>query len=146
MGQGGQEGQRDGWPWLKRSMLWPMVFQFVEFSVDYCLPWCESWDDHLEDFNWVRRAMWNTFLRLGFGDKKRIQYEYELFLDHDTFCDWQALAFPSFDALCYILDRRGKRVESESVLVTVVRELEGVSKQVAIEKLDTRFYEFIEWM
>jgi hypothetical protein len=117
-----------------------------EISKSYGLPWCESWDDHLENMDWIRRAMWNTFDQLKESDKERIRYEYELFLDHDTFCDWRAMAFPTFDALCYILDRRGKRVESEGVLVTVVRELEGATTQDAIKKLDTRLYEFIEWM
>jgi hypothetical protein len=142
----GQCGHVDNEPWLRRSGLWPMVCQFVELSKSYGLPWCESWDDHLENMDWIRRAMWNTFLRLGCNDKGSIRYEYELFLDHDTFCDWRAMAFPSFDALCFILDRRGRRVESEGVYQTVVRELEGATKQVAIGKLDTRFYEFIEWM
>ena len=123
-----------------------MVSVFVELSVAYDLSWRESWEDHLDNMAWLRRAMSNTYVKLKEDDKEKVRFEYELFLEHDVFCDWQAMAFPSFDALCYVLDRRGRRVESEGVYATVVRELHGGTKQDAMGRIDTRCYEFIEWM
>jgi len=110
------------------------------------MKWAERWADYIDDLAWLRRAMAQTYSRLCDEDKEKIRYEYELFLEHDKFCDWEAMAFPCFDALCFILDRLGRRVESEGILATVVKELAGETKEDAMGRLDTCCYEFIDWM
>ena len=142
-----KSGRTDsGTGWLTKSTLWPMVFRFAEFSFDYGMDWAGKWADKIDDMGWVRRAMENTYRKLSDEDKEIIRDKYELFLAHDKFCDWQAMANPSFDALCYLIDGQGRRVESEGVLVTVVRELAGTTKEEALLQLNTDCYEFIEWM
>jgi len=139
-------GQRDRGPWLLRSTLWPMVCQFAELSKSYGFQWSDSLKNHLDDMPWVGRAMLNTYGRLGSDDREKVDFEYDLFLEHDKFCDWQAMAFPSFDALCYVLDQEGRRVVSGGFFVTVVREVAGETKRDAMGRIETKCYEFIEWM
>ena len=139
-------GQWSNGAWLTASGLWPLVLQFAELSFNYGMEWAERWADNVDDVGWVRRAMANTFQKLSDDDKESIRDEYELFLEHDRVCDWQAMANPCFDALCYVIDGQGRRVESEGVLVTVVRELAGETKEDALLQLNTECFEFIEWV
>jgi hypothetical protein len=59
--------------------------------------------------------------------------------------DMQALVTPEFNALCYLLDGRGKRICNAKGPVTVLRELKGQDKPQALQNLDRRFYEFKSW-
>ena len=57
----------------------------------------------------------------------------------------QALVEPEYNALCYLLDKDGKRVTRPDGPVTVLRGLKGQTKREALQTLDHRCYEFKQW-
>jgi hypothetical protein len=131
--------------WLVRLGLVELVAAMVILSEEYKLDWAASWNDHLDDPDWLRRAMANTFMRLKPADKNLIRPLYEDWLWYDKTFDMKGLVVPEYNALCYLLDNNGKRVRRMDGPVTVLRGLKGQDKREALATLDTKCYEFCCW-
>lgn len=99
-----------GGRWLTRLGLMDLVFGMAILSDEYKLDWAASWDDHLDDPDWLKRAMANTFMRLKPADKELVRPLYDDWLWYEKTFDMKALVVPEFNALCYLLDGEGKRV------------------------------------
>jgi hypothetical protein len=57
----------------------------------------------------------------------------------------KGLILPEYNALCYLLDKEGKRVFRMNGPVTVLVGLKGQDKREALETLNVKKYEFKEW-
>jgi hypothetical protein len=141
----GTAKQAIGGRWLLRLGLAELVAAMVILSEEYKLEWATSWNDHLDDPDWLRRAMANTFMRLKSADKDLIRPLYEDWLWYEKTFDMKGLVVPEYNALCYLLDRDGKRVSRMDGPVTVLVGLKGQDKREALETLDRRRYEFFKW-
>lgn len=132
--------------WIRKiPELWDMVWVFYCLALDYQFKWASYWPDRWNDLPWIKRAMAHTYVRLNPDDKEIVREEYEAFLENDKVCDWQAMANPTFTAVCYLLWGSGERVIHDGTPKTICIELSGDSRQEALKKLDTRCYEFKEW-
>ncbi len=131
--------------WLMRLGLMELVAAMMILSEEYKLEWAASWNDHLDDPDWLRRAMANTFTWLKPHDKDIIRPLYEDWLWYEKTFDMKGLVVPEFNALCYLLDKGGKRVSRMDGPVTVLVGLKGQDREEALATLDTRCYEFKEW-
>lgn len=131
--------------WLMRLGLWELVCAMMMLSEDYGMGWAASWIDHLDDADWLRRAMVNTFNQLGPEDKAMVRPLYEDWLWYDKTFDLKTLVRPEFNALCYLLDGHGKRVRRMDGPVTVLVGLRGMDRQEALGTLDGGRYEFCRW-
>jgi hypothetical protein len=131
--------------WLHRLGLAELVWGMAILSDVYKLAWAASWDDHLDEPDWLRRAMANTFVQLKPADKDLIRPLYDDWLWYEKNLDMKALVVPEFNALCYLLDRDGKRVCRMDGPVTVLRGLKGQDRREALATLDTKCYEFCCW-
>ena len=92
--------------------------------------------------------MAGTYEKLTPKDKARITKAYELFLTIDDIADWfqTAAEREGWFALVYLLDSNGNRVTSEGKAMTSCHRLTGKTKEEALAALDTRFYEFKQWL
>jgi hypothetical protein len=131
--------------WLERLGLVELVCGMMILSDQYKMEWTASWDEHLDDPDWLKRAMANTFVRLKPADKDNIKPLYEDWLWYEKTFDMKGLVVPEFNALCYLLDAGGKRVCRMDGPVTVLRGLKGQDRQEALATLDKKCYEFKEW-
>jgi hypothetical protein len=134
--------------WLVRLGLMDLVFGMTVLSEEYKMAWAASWDEHLDDPDWLKRAMANTFIQLKPADKDLVRPLYDDWLWYESRyigIDMQFLVVPEFNALCYLLDRDGKRVCRMDGPVTVLRGLKGQDRREALETLDVKRYEFKEW-
>lgn len=139
------EQQQKSGRWLVRLGLEELVWGMAILSDVYKLEWATSWNDHLDDTAWLGRAMANTFKQLNPADKDLIGPKYEDWLWFEKNFDMQALITPEYNALCYLLDRDGKRFCRMDGPVTVLRGLKGQDKREALETLDKKCYEFCCW-
>jgi hypothetical protein len=89
--------------------------------------------------------MAQTFEHIGPEDQDLIRPKYADWLWLEKNVDMQALVEPEYNALCYLLDKDGKRIRRPDGPVTVLRGLKGQDKREAMATLDTRCYEFKEW-
>jgi hypothetical protein len=137
--------QTAGGRWLVRLGLMDLVCGMAILSDEYKLEWAASWDAHLDNPDWLGRAMANTFMQLKPVDKDLIRPLYEDWLWFEKNFDMKALVVPEFNALCYLLDGEGKRVRRMDGPVTVLRGLKGQDRREALETLDVKIYEFKEW-
>jgi hypothetical protein len=139
------EQQQKGGRWLVRLGLAELVWGMAILSDEYKLEWAASWNDHLDDPDWLGRAMANTFVQLKPADKDLIRPLYDDWLWFEKTFDMTALVVPEFNALCYLLDKDGKRVCRMDGPVTVLRGLKGQDRREALETLDVKIYEFCCW-
>jgi hypothetical protein len=131
--------------WLVRLGLWELVCGMVILSEEYGLEWAASWNDHLDDPDWLGRAMANTFVQLKPADKDLVRPLYDDWLWFEKNFDMKGLVVPEYNALCYLLDKGGKRVSRMDRPVTVLVGLKGQDKREALETLDVKKYEFCRW-
>jgi hypothetical protein len=131
--------------WLVRNGLMELVCEMMELSVVYDFPWAASWENHLGNPDWLGKAMARTFERISPKDQDCIRPMYDDWLWFEKNIDMQALVTPEFNALCYLLDGKGKRIIRPEGPVTVLRGLKGQDKQQALATLDRRYYEFKAW-
>jgi hypothetical protein len=136
---------QNGGRWLTRLGLMDLVCGMAILSDEYKLEWAASWNDHLDDPDWLRRAMANTFVQLKPADKDLIRPLYEDWLWFEKNFDMKALVMPEYNALCYLIDRDGKWVCRMDGPVTVLRGLKGRDRRGALKTLDVKIYEFKEW-
>lgn len=129
--------------WLKRVGLWDAVAEMAALSAEYKMAWAGSWQEHLDDPSWLKRAMVNTFAPLQEKDKDRVRTLYENWQWIEKNLDMSYLANPEYWAHCYILDGRGRRIGPE---MTCNRILKGQTPEEALEMLDRESYEFIRWL
>jgi len=134
-----------GGRWLVRLELADLVWGMAILSDEYKMAWAASWGEHLDDPDWLKRAMANTFVQLKPDDKDRVRPLYEDWLWYEKNFDMKALVVPEYNALCYLLDGEGKRVSRMDGPVTVLRGLKGQDKWEAMATMDKRCYEFKEW-
>jgi hypothetical protein len=139
------EQQQKRGRWLVQLGLMDLVCGMAILSDIYKLDWAKSWDTHLDDPDWLGRAMANTFMRLSLADKDLVRTRYEDWLWFEKTFDMQFLVVPEFNALCYLLDRDGKRVRRMDGPVTVLRGLKGQDRREALATLDKKCYEFCCW-
>jgi len=116
---------QNGGRWLVRLGLADLVFGMTVLSEEYKMDWAASWNDHMDDPDWLRRAMANTFVQLKPADKDLIRPLYDDWLWYEKNFDMKALIVPEYNALCYVLDGEGKRVRRMDGPVTVLRGLKG---------------------
>ena len=133
-----------GW-WLKGLGFAWLVDEFVGLSRMHSLPWTDRWDDNLGDPAWCGQAMANTYVRLSDEDKDKLSAEYERFLMFDGFLDLTTVRRAPFMAVCYLLDRFGRRVRWHGECKTGLVSLEGETEEEALSKLNTGTYEFKTW-
>jgi hypothetical protein len=131
--------------WLIRTGLMGLVDAMMRLSREYGFPWAASWPYHLGNPDWLSRAMAQTFMLLTPKDKDTVRAQYDDWLWYQNNLDMHKMANPEFNALCYLLDRKGNRVSNDKGEVTVLRGLKGQDKQEALKTLDLRCYEFIDW-
>jgi hypothetical protein len=131
--------------WLVRLGLWELICGMMILSQEYGLPWMASWQRHLDNPDWLGRAMAMTFMQLKPVDKDLIGTKYDDWLWFEKNVDMQALVEPEYNALCYLLDKDGKRIGRPDGPVTVLRGLKGQDKQEALQTLDRQRYEFKAW-
>jgi hypothetical protein len=126
--------------WLMRLGMWGLVVEMAALSAEYKMAWAESWQEHLDDPAWLKRAMVNTFVQLRGADKDQIRARYEDWQWYEKNFDMQYMANPEHWAHCYILDGKKQRA------ATCNRILKGQTPDEALETLDRDSYEFIRWL
>jgi len=131
--------------WLVRLELVELISAMMIYSEHYKLAWADSWGEHLDDPDWLRRAMGSTFARLTAADKELIRPAYEDWQWLDKTFDMKYLVCPQFNALCWLLDGSGKRVCRMDGAVTVLVGLKGQDRREAMQGLDVKRYEFCSW-
>lgn len=57
-----------------------LIWTFYCLALDYQLPWAVFWPERWTDWEWLKKAMEQTFVRLNPEDKAALQSTYENFL------------------------------------------------------------------
>ena len=131
--------------WLRRINLDGVVRVMERYSCKYEMPWCDSWQRHLDDPTWLGRAIDNTFIRLDETDTVEARPVFEEWLWHAANFDLATMARRKYMAEVGLLDRYGRRIYAGGEYQTVLLELDGPSREDSIRLLDRKRYEFVRW-
>lgn len=138
-------GQRDS-RWLERIGMLDLVLAMRMLSGDYGMSWAESWDAHLDEPDWLKRAMTNTFRLLKDTDRQVVRPLYEAWLWYAENFDLDAMMRQGLLLEVYLLDRNRQRISCDGQYKTIVLELQADSRQDALLQVNSDWYEFKCWV
>jgi len=74
--------------WLCRHPeLMNLAWTFYLLALEYKLRWADFWPDRWGDWDWVKKAMGQTYINLNAEDKSGIREFYEAFIERVEFYD-----------------------------------------------------------
>ena len=131
--------------WLRRVGLDGLVRTMERLSAEYGMPWADSWQRHLDDPGWLRRAIVNTYKRLDETDTAKANPLVQEWLWYAANFDLEAMVSYEYTAEVYLLDRWKRRVFAEGQYRTILVSLRGRTRYQARCRLNAG-YEFVRWV